>query len=243
MAAPLRVTGGPGLNDLVNPVFQTVGLATFNGFLYESGTDNIVAAAGGGQASAVLLTAEMNRIITVATSGDSVKLPPSVAGLTIFVANHGANPMGTFGSGFDTIDDQAFAVGVTQMQSSVVLYCCITAGQWYTEGLATGYAGNNLQTLSVADNLTGNAAQNGLALGAMVNAFSTVASAGNGGTLPVSKAGMEITTINKTATSANVWPATGEQINALGANTPLALATQNLPVVFYCLTAGQWFSK
>src|ERR1700730_3567881 len=109
------------------------------GFLQESAADNIIAFPGGGQANATLLSNELNKVTTVATSGDSVKLPPSMPGLTIVVTNKGANSMQVFGSGADTIDDSAAATGVSQMRGSVVIYACHTAGAWYTEGLGTGY--------------------------------------------------------------------------------------------------------
>src|SRR5258708_20999631 len=57
------------------------------GFLIESSIDNITAFAGGGQAGAILLGGEVNRITTVASIGDSVKLPPSIAGLSLIVIN------------------------------------------------------------------------------------------------------------------------------------------------------------
>src|SRR5260370_235555 len=109
--------------------------------LGDSAGDLLVAHAGGGQANALQLTALVSRVGTVATSGDSVKLPPSAPGVICVVNNHGANPMQVYGQGTDTIDDVATATGVSQMQGSVVIYTCYTAGAWYTEGLATGYSG------------------------------------------------------------------------------------------------------
>src|SRR5712664_233202 len=81
------------------------------GFILESAQDNIVARAGGGQALATQLITQTCRITTVATSGDSIKLPPSQPGLEVLIINHGANPMQVFGSGADTIDDIASATG------------------------------------------------------------------------------------------------------------------------------------
>ncbi len=74
-------------------------------FLIESVADNLVAKASGNQGNATPLTAEVNRVITVGTAADSVALPASVVGLTIFVINHGANSMQVFGAGTDTVDD------------------------------------------------------------------------------------------------------------------------------------------
>ena len=45
--------------------------------------DTLTAFAGGGQASALALTAQINRVTTVATAGDSVKLPAATAGAQV----------------------------------------------------------------------------------------------------------------------------------------------------------------
>jgi hypothetical protein len=62
--------------------------------------------------------------------------------------------------------------------------------------------------------------------------------------LPASKPGMEITVINQsaTATGPNVFPATGENINALAANTAIAVPPQSV-LIFFCGVAGAWWTK
>lgn len=221
-------------------------LIVMTGLLYEFAQDNIVARAGGGQANAFPVIAQMARVITVATAGDSVLLPPSVAGLEIYLINHGANAMQVYGAGTDKIDDVATATGVSQMQNSAVIYACTTAGNWYTEGLANGFAGPGLQTFSSQDNLTakaGGGQGGGPTINRMVNRVTTVATAADSVTLPASAAGMEVTIINAAAAnSMNVFPATGEAINALGANTAFALAA-NKTVTAFCTTAGQWHTQ
>ena len=211
-------------------------------FLQESFTDTITAHAGGGQANAVALTSELNRITTVATAGDSVALPASAAGLTVIVENAGANPMQVYGAGTDTINGVATATGVSQMQSSVVIYTCYTAGAWFANGLGTGYSGS-FETISSVDNLTAHAGggqASALALTAMLNRVTTVATGGDSVRLPASAAGMQIVVVNAAAAnSMNVFPATGEQINALGANAAFAEAAGKT-ATFYCATAGQW---
>src|ERR1700692_3330429 len=77
----------------------------FTSLFNESFQDGITAHAGGTQALAVPLTAHTCRISTVATAGDSVKLPPSAPGLELVIINHGAQAMQVFGSGTETIDD------------------------------------------------------------------------------------------------------------------------------------------
>ena len=213
-----------------------------SGLFYESFTDSITAHAGGGQALAAVLVAEINRITVVATPGDSVKLPASAAGLTIVLINHGANPMQVFGAGTDTIDDVATAVGVSQMQGSVTIYTCTTAGAWYSNGIGTGYSGS-FPTVSFVNALTAHAG-GGQAAGTPITTsiarFTTVATAGDSGLLPVSAGGLQITVSNAAASnSMNVFPATGETINALGANAAFALAAGKT-ATFFCSVAGQW---
>ena len=71
----------------------------------------------------------------------------------------------------------------------------------------------------------------------------TVASAADSVVLPASVGGLEITVVNATAaTSMNVFPATGEAINALGANTAFAVPGAKT-CTFYCATAGQWHTQ
>ncbi len=224
--------------------YQNVNRMLGYGLINESYTDGIVAKASCNQANGVTLVSELNRLATVATAGDSVVLPASQPGYTIFVTNHGAAAAQVFGAGTDKINDIAAATGVSQMPNSTVLYTCYTAGNWYTEGLATGFSGG-YQTLSAVNGLTALAggAQAGTALTAMINRVTTVATAADSVQLPVSVAGMSIVAINAAAANAmNVFPATGEVINALAANTAISVAA-NKSITFYCAVAGTWNSQ
>jgi|SRR5215831_2141679 len=82
--------------------------------------------------------------------------------------------------------------------------------------------------------------------------FTTVATIADSGTLPATSVagtainanitsglGLEITVANAGANSMNVFPATGEQINALGANAAFALAAGKT-AIFTCTSSGQW---
>jgi hypothetical protein len=234
--------GGVGLGPggvQISPSFLNM---TLTGLLFESNTAAVVAFAGGGQANATALTTELNRITTVATAGDSVKLPAAAVGLTIFVMNKGANSVQVFGTGTDQVDGQAAATGVSQMVNSLVLYSCTVAGQWDSQGLATGYAGS-LETYSSVNGLVafaGGGQANGTPITAMMNRFVTVATAADSGKLPAAVLGLSIVVINAAAAnSMNVFPATGDQINALGANAAFALAAGKT-ATFYCVNAGQW---
>jgi hypothetical protein len=216
-------------------------------YFLESAQDNITATAGGGQTAAFQITCQTSRITTVATIGDSVMLPPSAPGLELLVVNHGSNAMGVYGAGTDTIDDQATATGVQQMANSMVIYTCATAGKWYSEGLATGYAkALNLQTFSyttIAANVGGTQGT-GTPITAMLNNI-TAAGASYSVTLPASAPGLEITVHNISSQTVLVFPNAGgtttEVINALSANASISMST-NTSTVFTCVVAGQWYT-
>ncbi len=164
-------------------------------------------------------------------------------GMDIFVINHGANAVQVYGLGVDQIDDQTNTIGVTQQPNSVVIYSCYGSGNWYTEGLATGYVrGLGLQTLSSADSLTaaGTGQTNGLPLTSSTNRLTTV-SAGTGVNLPTSAPGLIITLINNGANAVLVYPAQGasDTINGFAATTGVPMNVNSI-AVFYCETAGAW---
>jgi len=107
-------------------------------------------------------------------------------------------------------------------------------------------AANNQIVQSTADNLTahsGGGQANGLLLTAAYNRVTTVAAGNDSVLLPASLAGLDMVVINAaSANSMNVFPAVGEIINALSANTAFAVAA-NKTCTFYCCTAGQWHTQ
>ena len=226
-----------------NLQIQQNGDFTATRYLLEKSTDLIVANPGGGAASAVQLTGQMARIGTVATTSDSVKLPPAVAGLGFTLINHGANPAQVFTSGTDVINDVAAATGVSQMQLSTVFYSCITAGQWYTEGLANGFA-NGLPTSSSTPAITATPAgtqASSVQLTSVINRITVVATIGDGVKLPPALTGTTLIVANTAANAANVFPNTGDAINALAANAAFSLAGGKTASL-YCAAPGFWHS-
>jgi len=215
---------------------------TMGGPFFEMASDSLVAFAGGGAASATLIKTQTARIATVATAGDSVMLPASVAGYELMLINHGANAMQVFGSGSDTVDDIATATGVSQMANSLVIYTCTTAGAWYSEGLATGYGGPGLQTSSYVNGLTafaGGGQGSATPLTAMINRVTVVATANDSVKMPVCVPGLVINVANASANSMNLFPNTGDQINALGINAAFAIAGGKCANLTSAV-AGQW---
>lgn len=109
-------------------------------FSYEIG---ITAHAGGGQTSARALTAALNRIDTVATSSDSVKLPQAVPGRQVSIDNASSTTLAIFGvtnnpltgagdtiAAYNSNTYQATGTGVTQATTRVAVYQCLEAGKW-----------------------------------------------------------------------------------------------------------------
>jgi hypothetical protein len=113
-----------------NPLFESIRLAI---------QDNITTLAGGGQAAGPLKAGALPaafggyRVTTVASSGDSVTLPPSQAGQVKLVTNAAAsNSMNVFPAAGETINalgvNNAFAVAANKC----VLFICTGAGQWHS---------------------------------------------------------------------------------------------------------------
>lgn len=111
-------------------VLTTIHVNTGAIFAPGSVATGITAHAGGGQASATLLTAQYNRVDTVATAADSVKLPPpSFVGQVIAITNNdSADSLQVFGSGTDTINGVATATGVAQAAGKTAYYHAETIG-------------------------------------------------------------------------------------------------------------------
>ena len=217
---------------------------SLTGLLAESATDSITAHAGGGQTSATLLTTEANRITTVATAGDSVMLPASVAGLTILIDNAGANPMQVYGAGTDTINGVATATGVSQMAGSEVIYVCHTAGAWFANGLGNGYAGS-LSTQSYNPTAyvahAGGGQASATALQYMQNVVGTVATTGDSVVLPTPVPGLQIAVLNTGANNCNVFCPSGGTMN--GTSNGSAAVTNTVPGIFFAISATAWLSK
>jgi hypothetical protein len=103
-----------------------------DGVVVYNAVTSLTAFAGGGQASATALTAEVNFVITVATAADSVKLPTAVLGKRIVVHNRGANSCNVYpvtGGAIDALGtNNAFALGAGTSKE----FDGQTSTQWYS---------------------------------------------------------------------------------------------------------------
>lgn len=126
----IKVGSVSGLRILSNDgstVLQTISPTGVPG---GSATNAITAFAGGGQASAVLLTTGLNRISVCATANDSVKLPVPVIGATVVVENDGATTAAIFGNAADTVGGYATTVAYPLPAGQAVTLVCLTATTW-----------------------------------------------------------------------------------------------------------------
>lgn len=122
---------------------QAQGVPPLSGWKVPSDLDilvtGITAKAGGGQATATLLTGTINSVDTVATAADSVKLQLCAGGAgppkRTTVVNTSANSLQVFGSGTDTIDGVATGTGVALAAGVMVEYTCTAVasgvGKWF----------------------------------------------------------------------------------------------------------------
>lgn len=210
-----------------------------------SATNGLTAHSGGGQTNATALPSTVNRVTTVAASGDSVVLPAAAPGLRIIVINNGANPMQVYGLGSDTINAQTSSVGVSQMPNSVVSYVSAVAGLWESNEVAFGYADGNLFTVPFKNSITahsGGGQSSAVALSAVINVVTTVAAAGDSVKLPVSNPGMEITVVNSGANALQIYGAGTDTINGVATATGIPQAAGAV-VTYRCVAAGNWVSN
>jgi hypothetical protein len=73
-----------------------------------------------------------------------------------------------------------------------------------------------------------------------ITRFTVVATGCDSSLLPAALAGRQVTVINSGAASMNVFPATGETIDAGAANAASAVANGKT-ATFHCPIAGKWF--
>lgn len=102
-------------------------------------TEDAITAAGTTQSGAYQLTSFSNRIGTAAASS-GVQLPPMQPGMSVFIANDGANPVTVYPSTLEpqttTIDGVAAATGVTLTNARRDVFTCFTAGTVVSLGAA-----------------------------------------------------------------------------------------------------------
>lgn len=102
---------------------------------YNNVTNSITAFATGGQASATQLSAGINRVTTVGTAGDSVKLPTAEVGLLVVVSNAAAaNSMNLFPASGASINNGASNAALAVAAGKSVTCWGVTSTIWACSG-------------------------------------------------------------------------------------------------------------
>lgn len=112
----------------------TGNIALTAGYVQQSAANALTAHAGGGQGSALQLARQINRITVVASAGDSVKLPVSVAGRVVTVINAAAaNAMDVFGQTGDIINALSANTAISVAANKTITFYCAVAGTWNSQ--------------------------------------------------------------------------------------------------------------
>ena len=79
----------------------------------------------------MLVTAAVTRVTTVGTAGDSLRLPPSVPGVSLVIVNAAAaNSMDVFPAVGDAINALSANAALAVAANKTVLLVCAVAGIW-----------------------------------------------------------------------------------------------------------------
>lgn len=171
--------------------------------------------------------------------GTSAQIMGIATGLPAWIDNPGlliANNL----SDLDNVGDALTNLGLSATDD--VAFDTVTAT---TSMTAPSFISSALNKISAANALTahsGGGQGSALALTKAINRITTVAAAADSVKLPAAVAGLSVVVTNAAATNAmNCFPASGEVINALSANTALSIVA-NHTVIFFCAVNGTWNS-
>lgn len=89
--------------------------------------DSITATPSGTQTTALVLTAQVSRVTTVATALDAVRLPAWAQGRAPTIINGGANTLSIFPAVGDTIDGQAVNTALSLPVGATVVFNTVTS--------------------------------------------------------------------------------------------------------------------
>lgn len=202
------------------------------------------ARAGGGQALATQMIASVNRIATVATAGDSVKLPPAVSGTSCTIINATAVPMQVFCLGTDTINNlNGQTVGVSQPGNSVDTYWCAIAPSWVAE-VGAGFSAG-MMTESSQDTITafaGGGQGSATLISTQTARVTTIASANDSIKLPASAPGLELLVMNHGANTLAVYGTSPDTIDDNATATGVRQMVSSM-CIYACASTGAWYSE
>jgi len=194
---------------------------------------NIVAHAGGGQTLATQLNLGINVVTTVASPGDSVKLPDDVVGQTVIVTNTGANSLNIFPFPGDNINNLGINVPISLSPQATAVFIGVDNNDWRTVDA------NIYQTTSSIIAHAGGGQANATQTNLGINVVTTVATQQDSVKLPTTVQGQTVIIANKGLNGLALYPASGNSINGLAADTSLTIFP-NESYAFYGVSASNW---
>lgn len=127
----LNISSGPQGGLYRCATTGTGATAVFTQSTAKTVVDGLTALANGGQTGATALTADWNRVTTVASAADSVMLPPAVVGKSVFVANAAAtNSMNVFPASGEYINILSQNAALAVAAGKAAEFRCIVTGKW-----------------------------------------------------------------------------------------------------------------
>jgi hypothetical protein len=215
-----------------------------------------VVAAGTVQGDAAALAGAVIYDVTAADGTKGVKLPAAATGKKIVVYNNSANALKVYPASGDDINDGTVDVHVTIAPKCWAVFEAVDATTWASSAALASLAGTetltnktltapvlvgDVQILAAAGTVQGDAGAITVKSGGLVHV--TGADATKGARLPAAAAGLIVDLKNDDAANAilKLYPATGDEINALGANTEISLAAK-VSARFRAIDATTWFS-
>jgi len=142
-----------------------------------------------------------------------------------------------------TLTVAAFAAArtVTIPDPGAAAFFVLTEAAQTVNGVKTFGAINNAKATNAITAFAGGGQSSGTLLTSAINSITVCATAGDSVRLPTSVAGQVIQVSNLGSTYANVFPISGDLIDALSANTALSLPVGK-SLTFTCSVAGSWKS-
>lgn len=133
LAVLMTISVGYGLN-ITGTNSQNQSMIFKVGLLSAAVDSSIVATPSGTITTSYLLTASINRVITVATAADGVRLPACKAGLRVTVINAAAaNAMNVFPNvSTETINALSGGTAISVAANKSINFDCAIDGKWYS---------------------------------------------------------------------------------------------------------------
>jgi hypothetical protein len=127
----LNTTNDVTFNSVTATVSQTAPSFISTALDIYSHANALTAHVGGGQGSALALSKAINRVTTVASAGDSVKLPAGLAGESVVVVNAAAsNAMDCFPASGESINALSANTALSIVANTTVIFFCAVNGVW-----------------------------------------------------------------------------------------------------------------